>query len=83
MLGNVFRLAKNLLTSGVITKGNSLGSRAINSELRKKFIDEGIKHAQCLYRYGKERVTNKTLKKALGSDVVNYVVEKVEKNLFG
>ena len=51
--------------------------------MRKKFIDEGIKDAPGLYRYGKERVTNKTLKKALESDVANYVAEKVEENLFG
>ena len=28
-------------------------------------------------------VTNKTLKKALEPDVADYVVEKVEENLFG
>ena len=83
MLGNVFRLGKNLLTSGVTTKGISLDSRTINSELGKKIIDVGIKHAPDLYRYGKERVTNKTLQKALESDVANYVAEKVEENLFG
>ena len=36
MLGNVFRLGKNLLTSGAINKGISLGSRVINSELGEK-----------------------------------------------
>ena len=82
MLGKVFRLGKNLLMLGAITKGISLGSRAINSELGRKMIDEGIKHAPGLYRYGKERVTDKTLKKALESDVANHVAEKVEENLF-
>ena len=82
MLGKVFRLGKNLLMLGAITKGISLGSRAINSELGRKIIDEGIKHAPGLYRYGKERVTDKTLKKALESDVANHVAEKVEENLF-
>ena len=60
-----------------------MGSRAINSDLSKNLIDESIKHAPDLYRYVKERVTNKTLKKALESDVANYVAEKVEENLFG
>ena len=83
ILDNVFRLGKNLHTSGAITKGISLSLRAINSELGKKKKDKGIKHAPDLYRYGKERVTNKTLKKALESDVVNYLAQKVEENLFG
>ena len=71
-----------MLTSGAVTKGISIGSRAIKSDLGKKLIDESIKHAPDLYRYGKERVTNKTLKKVLESDVANYIAEKVEKNLF-
>ena len=72
-----------MLTSGAVTKGISIGSRAIKSDLGKKLIDESIKHAPDLYRCGKERVTNKTLKKALELDVANYVAEKVEENLFG
>ena len=36
ILDNVFRLGKNLHTSGAITKGISLSLRAINSELGKK-----------------------------------------------
>ena len=71
-----------MLTSGAVTKGISIGSRAIKSDLGKKLIDESIKHAPDLYRYGKERVTNKTLKKVLESDVANYIAEKIEKNLF-
>ena len=74
---------KNLLISEAVTKGISMGSRAIKSNLGKKLIDERIKHAPDLYWYGKERVTNKTLKKVLESDVQNYVAEKVEENLFG
>lgn len=59
-----------------------MGSRAINSDLGKKLIVESIKHSPDLHRYGKERVTNKTSKKVLESDVANYVAEKVEENLF-
>ena len=71
LLGNVLSLGKNLLTSGALTKDLNNGSRAINSEIGKKLIDEGIKHASELYKYGKSRVTNKALKKALESDVAN------------
>lgn len=60
-----------------------MGCRTINSNLGKKLIDKSIKHAPDLYRYGKERVTDKTLKKTLESDVANYLEEKVQENLFG
>ena len=83
LLGMALRLGKNLQTSGAVTKGISMGSRAINFDLGKKLIDESIKQAPDLYRYGKEGVTNKTLKKAPESDVANYVAEKVEEKLFG
>lgn len=69
---------KNLLTSGALTKGISMGCRTINSNLGKKLIDKSIKDAPDLNRYGKERLTDKTLKKTLKSDVANYVQEKVE-----
>ena len=60
----------------------NIGSRAINSEIGKKLIDEGIKHVPELYKYGKSAVTNKTLKRALDSDVAHYIVEKAEEKLF-
>ena len=82
LLGTALRVGKTLLASGAVTKGISMGSRAINSDLGKKLIVESIKHVPDLYRYGKERVTNKTSKKDLESDVANYIAEKVEENLF-
>ena len=83
LLGNVFSLDKNLLTSGALTKSLSKGSKALNSELGNKLIDEGIKITPELYKYSKIRVTNKTLKRALESDAANYIAEKAEENLFG
>ena len=82
LLGNVLSLGKNLLTSETLTKGLNKGSRAINSGIGKKLINEGIKHAPELYKYGKSGMTNKTLKKALESDIANYIAEKAEENLF-
>ena len=52
-------------------------SAAIRSQ-----VSSQLKDVPGLYRYGKEKVTNKTLKKALESDA-NYVAEQVEENLFG
>ena len=48
------RLGKNLQTSGAVTKGIIMGSRAISSDLGKNLIDESIKHTPDLYRYGKK-----------------------------
>ena len=71
-----------MLTSGALAKGLDIGSKAINSEIRKKLIGEGMKHAPGLYKYGKSRVKNKTLKTALESDITNYIAKQTEENLF-
>ena len=52
--------AKNLFK-----KGLDVSSRAITSEISKKLIDEGIKHAPELYKIGTSKIKNKNLKKAL------------------
>ena len=72
-------------------RGLDVVSRAITSEIGKKLIDEGIKHAPGLYKIDTSKIKNKNLKKALESDVANYVVEETWKkakkidinNLFG
>ena len=53
-----------------------IGLRAIISEIGKKLIDEGIKHAPELYKIGTSKIKNKNLKKALEFDVPNYIVEE-------
>ena len=42
-------------------------------------IDEGIKYAPELYKIGTSQIKNKNLKKALLSDVANYIVEETHK----
>ena len=59
-----------------------MASKAINSEIEKKLKDQGIKHAPELYKYRKSRVKNKTLNRALESDIANYVAKQAEENLF-
>ena len=56
-----------MLTSGVLAKGLDIDSKAINSEIGKKLIGKGMKHTPELYKYGKSKVKNKTLKTALES----------------
>ena len=45
LLSMALRLGKSLLVPGAVTKGISMRSRAINSDLGEKLIDESIKHA--------------------------------------
>ena len=71
-----------MLTSGALAKGLDMGSKAINSEIGKKLIDEGVKHALELSKYGKSRAKTKTLKRALESDIANYAAKQAEENLF-
>ena len=55
-----------------------MGSKAINSGLGKKIIDEGIKHAPDLYKYGAFKNRNKKVHKALNSNIANYIVTETQ-----
>ena len=61
--------AKNLFKRGI-----SAGSKALSSEIGKKLIDEGIKHAPDICRFGTSKLRNKDLKRALKSDAASYIV---------
>ena len=56
-------------------RGISTGTRVLNSELGQKLIDEGIMQAPNLYRLRTSKIKNINVKKALESDVANYLVE--------
>ena len=46
IFGTIARLGTKALTStGLLRKGLGVGARAINSEVGKKLVDEGIKYA--------------------------------------
>ena len=51
-----------------------MGVRALNSEIGKKLVDEGIKHAPELYRLGTSKIKNQNVKKTLESDIADYMV---------
>ena len=62
----------------------------ISSDIGKRLIDEGIKHAPDLNRFGRSKIKNENVRKALESDAANYIVEETQKktkedlnNLFG
>ena len=82
LLGSVLSLGKNLIPSDALAKALNICSRAINSEIGKKVIDERIKHAPDLYKLGTKKIKNKSLKKALKSDIANYAVNQAQGNLF-
>ena len=60
-------------------KGLGVGVKAINSDIGKKLVDEGIKHAPELYRLGRSKISNKNVKRALESEVTNYIVKEAQK----
>ena len=67
-----------------------MGSKAINSVLRKKLIDKQIENIPNLVRYGSLKIKNKNIQQALDSDIANYIVEETQNkakdklnNLFG
>ena len=59
--------------------GVSAGTKAISSDIGKRLIDEGTKHAPDLYRFGTSKIKNENVRKALESDVANYCWGNTEK----
>ena len=81
-LGKLKTQGRNLRQKNLFEKdvgSRDIGLRAVTSEIGKKLIDERIKHAPELYKIGTSKIKNKNLKKALESDVANYIVEETRK----
>ena len=49
-----------------------------SSDIGKRLIDEGIKQAPDLYRFGTSKIKNENVRKTLESDVANYIVEETQ-----
>ena len=84
IIENIVKLGAKLQTSGfgkgLFRKGVSAGTKAISSDLGQKLVDEGIKQAPNLCKLGASKIKNKSVRKALESDVANYLVEDTQKN---
>ena len=65
-----------------MTKGIDIGLKVLNSTLRKKIIEEGIKQTPAIYDAGVKRIKNDKIKKVLESDLANYAVKKVKRQLY-
>ena len=91
LFGTLARLGTIALArTGLLKKGLGVGVQALNSEIAKKLLDEGIKHAQEPYRLGTSKIKDKIVKRTLESEVANYFVQEAQKkaaenvqNLFG
>ena len=90
ILGNIGKLGAKLGASNLLKQGVSAGTKILSSNKGKRLIDEGIKQAPDLYRFGTSKIKSENVRKALESDVANYIVEGTQKkakkdlnNLFG
>ena len=74
---------KSLTCTGLLRKRLDVGVKAINSEVGKKLVNKRIKHAPELYRLGTSKIKNKNVKRALESEVSNYMVKEAKKKEAG
>ena len=83
IVGNIVRLGakvgSKLGSSGFFRRAITTGTTALSSQLGKKLIFKRIKHDPDLYRLEKSIIKNKNMRKALQSDVGNYLVEETNK----
>ena len=61
ILGNIANLRARALTlNGLLKRGIDIGAKALNSALGKKLVDERIKHAPELYKFGTSKIKTET-----------------------
>ena len=58
--------------------GFDLGSKALGSEFGKKLINKGIDVIPNQFKFGASKVKNKTVKRALDSEIANMVVNEAQ-----
>ena len=84
ILGTIAKLgtklgAKALGSTGLLKKGLGEGVKAMNSDIGKKLVDEGIKQTPELCHLETFKISNKNVKRALESEVANYIVKEAQK----
>ena len=68
------------LTGNLSDLGISMGSKTINYVLGKKIADKGIENIPNLFWYGASKIEDKNVKRALNSDIANYIVEDTQQS---
>ena len=66
------------LGGDLIKTGISLGSKALGSDIGKKIINKGIDNIPNIFRFGRSKVKNKRIKKALESEIADLVVNEAQ-----
>ena len=79
LFGELVKWGAKLGAKTLFKRGISAGSKSLSSEIGKKLIDEEIKHAPDIYRFGTFKIKNKDLKRALESDAANCIVQETQK----
>ena len=85
MLENIAKWGVNMKAKTFFKTGLNARSKALSSEIGKKLIDAGIKHAPELYALRASTIRNENVRAALDSDVPNYIsksnTKKVKEDL--
>ena len=66
------------LGDDLIKTGISLGSKALGSDIGKKIINKGIDNIPNIFRFGRSKVKNNNIKKALESEIADLVVREAQ-----
>ena len=66
------------LGSDLIKTGMNLSLRALGSDIGKKIINKGIDNIPNIFRFGRSKVKNKNIKKALESEIADLVVSEAQ-----
>ena len=66
------------LASNIARAGLELGSKALGSEFGKKLISNGIDSMPNIFKFGASKIKNKNIKKALGSEIADMVVNEAQ-----
>ena len=62
MLEELAKWGAKLRAKTLFKRGVSAGSKALSSEIGEKLINEGVKNAPNLYRFGTSKIRNKNFK---------------------
>ena len=66
------------LGSNLVKMGFDLGSKAIDSKFGKKLINKGTDNIPNIFKFGVSKIKNKNVKKALGSEIADMVVDEAQ-----
>ena len=61
--------------------GLNLGSKALGSDIGKKLINKGIDSIPNIFKFGASKIKNKTVNRALNSEIADLVVNEAQKKV--